>query len=260
MVSWFQAANLDVELLPPAASPLHAFRFASDLRRTYSSGGVDFALSVRDSLESDKVLVRDVVCDYTLGGRARSTKMGELIYTKPRLKGNAYVWGSQRWQHRISAAAAPPGSEHRAQVESLVEEFSSGYVAHDRAVPVDAIRRAFYVLLGRCDAVLMRQAGGIYFVAHAHQRTVEGMRLVTEMLGRPSTFATVPVPDTPEQQTTVDLALTAEMQRLSRRVASSDEALALLDRLARHQQALPASDLTAAAEVVERLLDTTKSD
>jgi hypothetical protein len=269
VVSWFAAAGMDVALLPPAASPADAFRFAADRHRTYDVGGVQYDLTSHETLSDERRIVREVVCTYSLGGRERRTKMAELIYIQPRHRRSGNVWGSERWQHRISGVAAPPATEHRAQVEAFVEDFSAAYVAHDRAVPVDAVRRAFYVTLSRCDAVLMRQAGGIYFVAQAHARHVESMRLVTGELGLPSHFATVPVPETPEQQVTVDLALAAEVQRLATRLRSPHflgqrdlgvEAGRLLGRLERHLDLLPHSDVSQALATVEQLLAATKSD
>lgn len=217
MTEWFAELGLPEHTLPhDAVVPSHAFRRAcQDFRVRYTlaeeagapEGEAPPVVTVRLAEVGHTYaklmyhVMREVRREKVRGGGVSLTKVGEAVLYRPPRKPKASA------RLRITLMNRDVGGRElmpRAERDALADELDKlrtryhellGYHGANRVRGV--LRDVLTLDLG---AVLVRPAGGVYFVPSAARGAVERLQEVVERIGQGSTWHSVPVPDDPRQR------------------------------------------------------------
>lgn len=198
LAAWFAELEFDPVFLPRATLSIDAFRSASsNLSARYLVGPREVTLGVRQTTSNGGQVTRQVErTEVDETGKVHTTRVAQLQFFRPRRVAGGRVKGSETIATMIHRGLQ---GRDRDEVTALVDRFKSRYEAFCRQTSVPAIRVMLRHMLARHDGVLLRSAGGGYFLPAHRDADVTRLRELTHRIGERIRVHVMPMPDTPEQ-------------------------------------------------------------
>lgn len=198
LTAWFAELGFDPVFLPRATLTIDAFRSASSaLSARYFIGRREVTLAVRQTASNGGQVTRQVErTEVDDTGKVHTTRVAQLQFFRPRRVAGGRVRGSETIATMIHRGLA---GRDREEVTALVDRFKSRYEAFRRQTSVPAIRVMLRHMLARHDGVLLRSAGGGYFLPAHRDDDVLRLRELMHRIGERIRVHVMRVPDDPEQ-------------------------------------------------------------
>lgn len=202
--AWVAELKLEAPSMP-APKSAHVFRAASGhLARKYiDDSGNAAELEIKEVSATNHFIVRHVIKTMTDPRTQTLThdKVAQLKFYRPTRTAKGRRPGSEVSQPSLKPGLAGLDAEN---VLALVEDFRTEYATRTEFLSMAALRRVIrdFVLI-RCDGVLIRPAGGLYFVEERHTDALQRLERLIARFGPEASSHTIPLIDTPSQRSLV---------------------------------------------------------
>ncbi len=204
----------------PQPRSAHNFRAASgNLQRRYTdSHGLEAELNTHEVSATSDFIVRHVV-KTTTDPRTQAVsheKLAELKFFRPTRTAKGRRPGSE-----VSRPALKPGLSgvDAEQVVALVEDFRINFATRETYLSGTALRRVVrdFVVLA-CEGILLRSAGGVYFVNERYANDLMALGKLVHAFGPGCGLHLIPLFDDESQRAMVAEALVEVIVRECRQI------------------------------------------
>lgn len=198
LAGWFAELGFDPVFLPRATLTIDAFRSASsNLSARYFVGRREITLGVRQTASNGGQVTRQIErTEVDETGKVHTTRVAQLQFFRPRRVAGGRVKGSETIATMVHRGLE---GRDRDEVTGLVDKFKARYEAFCRQTSVPAVRVMLRHMLAQHDGVLLRSAGGGYFLPADREDAVLRLRELTHRIGERIRVHVMPVPNHPEQ-------------------------------------------------------------
>lgn len=205
---WVGELRLDCPSMPRPHGA-HNFRAATgNLTRHYvDDDGLDAELTIKEAAANNEWISRQVMktTKDVRNARLVTLKVAEIRFYRPTRTSKGRRAGSEVAKPSLHPELSGTDAQ---QVLALIEDFRTGYAERSEYVSMAALRRVVrdFVTL-KCDGVLVRPSGGLYFVEARWAQELHRLTKLIDRFGPEAGSHTIPLIDTPQQRQMVSAGL-----------------------------------------------------
>jgi len=223
----FDDLNLDASFLPSPIREVDAFRAASTAAKDnypLPTDGQYAELLVREvTFDSDQV-IRHVMRE------VRDTRGEKLSYdhvaTLKFFRGGRIAEGKRHpgdhYRTQILHGLAPLDREH---VQNLVATFEANYTTLSESLQSQALRAVIRNYVSYLNAIIVKPTGGVYFVHHSRQPTLDALQELVRRIGQGCSFEQFPLVNTHDSRQMLTEAFQSEVENACRELLAEIAAL-----------------------------------
>lgn len=221
--------------------------------------GVFYNYLVRRTDERDEVVVRRLIVEEEVDKRGKRLSYRELYYVDFNRADSAITFGPL-----VSPIVSGTGGTGITECDLMCREILAEYHAWRGHLNSYAIRELIRRILISLGATLVRDGGGVYFLAEDRASKLESIQQFVDALPGTSTFHSLPLIDDAKQRTMVKRAFEAEtIGAVDKGMADITEIMTSAGQISSDRYASILTDfqaLTAKTETYERMLEDSLSE
>jgi hypothetical protein len=223
----FDDLNLDASFLPSPIRKVDAFRAASTAAKDnypLPTEGQFAELLVREvTFDLDQV-IRHVMREVrdTRGEKLSYDHVATLKFFRGGRIADNRRHSGDHYRTQILHGLSPLDREH---VQNLVTTFEANYVTLSDSLQSQALRAVIRSYVSYLNAIIVKPTGGVYFVHHSRQPTLDALQELVRRIGQGCSFEQFPLVNTHDSRQMLTEAFQSEVENACRELLAEIAAL-----------------------------------
>jgi hypothetical protein len=223
----FDALNLDASFLPPPIRKVDAFRAASTAAKDnypLPTEGQHAELLVREVTFDPDQVIRHVMREVrdTRGQKLSYDHVATLKFFRGGRTADGRRNSGDHYRTQILHGLAPLDREH---VQNLVATFEANYITLSESLQSQALRAVIRSYVSYLNAIIVKPTGGVYFVHHSRQPTLDALQELARRIGQGCSFEQFPLVNTHDSRQMLTEAFQSEVENACRELLAEIAAL-----------------------------------